>query len=136
MPPDRLSIVDSVASSPGNVVLVGCEAGELVEITTALGARGLRAEEVAAQAVADVRSFVATGAPVGEHLADQLLVPLAVAAGGRFLTGPPSSHTVTNADTVGRFVPGAVTIGAPDEAGRVVVEVGGFTRPSVVGDDP
>ena len=56
LPPDRLSIVDSVASSPGNVVLVGCEAGELVDVTSALGARGLRAEEVAAQAVAEARA--------------------------------------------------------------------------------
>ena len=126
LPPDLLSIVDSVASSPGNVVLVGCEAGELVDVTSALGARGLRAEEVAAQAVAEARAFIATGAPVSEHLADQLLVPLAVAAGGRYRTGPPSSHTVTNADTIGRFLPGAVRVGAPDAGGCVVVDVAGL----------
>ena len=42
--------------------------------------------------------------PVGEHLADQLLLPLALAGGGEFVTLPPSSHFTTNCEVIGRFL--------------------------------
>jgi RNA 3'-terminal phosphate cyclase (ATP) len=42
---------------------------------------------------------------VGEHLADQLLVPMALAGGGSFRTLPPSSHATTNAALIERFLP-------------------------------
>ena len=49
-------------------------------------------------------AYLAASAPVGEHLADQLLLPMAVAAGGRFLTGKPSLHTLTNIGVIQRFL--------------------------------
>lgn len=135
-------IQDSVG--PGNVVLVEVPAvppekattedalGEgaegatvsLLELATAFGERGVTAERVAVQAADAAKRFVSSTAPVGVHLADQLLVPLALLAGGRFRTLEPSLHTRTNADVVNAFLPGAVTL---TERGRNdwTVEVGG-----------
>jgi RNA 3'-terminal phosphate cyclase (ATP) len=42
---------------------------------------------------------------VDEHLADQLLIPMALAGGGSFRTTKPSLHTTTNAGVIQRFLP-------------------------------
>jgi RNA 3'-terminal phosphate cyclase (ATP) len=52
---------------------------------------------------------------VGEHLADQLLLPLLVAGGGCFVTGRPSSHLETNAAVIRAFGAADVLI-EPDES--------------------
>ena len=51
-----------------------------------------------------------SGLPVDAHLCDQLLLPLALLAGGEFLTHAPAPHTLTNAATIGRFMAGAVEL--------------------------
>jgi RNA 3'-terminal phosphate cyclase (ATP) len=53
---------------------------------------------------------LASGGPVGEHLADQLLLPLALSAGGEFRTGRPSQHTLTNRDIIERFLGKCIVI--------------------------
>jgi RNA 3'-terminal phosphate cyclase (ATP) len=50
------------------------------------------------------------GAPVGEHLADQLLIPLALAGGGSYVTGQPSLHTTTNIEVIKKFLAVEITI--------------------------
>ena len=47
--------------------------------------------------------YLASDVPFGEHLADQLLLPMALRA-GRFLTLPLSSHAETNIRTIERFL--------------------------------
>src|SRR6266699_892948 len=42
--------------------------------------------------------------PVDEHLADQLLLPMALAGGGSFRTVKPSLHSTTNARIIERFL--------------------------------
>jgi RNA 3'-terminal phosphate cyclase len=46
----------------------------------AFGHRGVRAEQVAEEAIQRARSYLQTDAPVGHHLADQLLRPLGISA--------------------------------------------------------
>jgi RNA 3'-terminal phosphate cyclase (ATP) len=41
---------------------------------------------------------------VGEHLADQLLLPLALGAGGTYTTTPLSMHSTTNIDVIRQFL--------------------------------
>ncbi len=50
-----------------------------------------------------ITPLLALGTAVGVHLADQLLVPLAQARGGSFLTCHPSGHFTTNACVIDRF---------------------------------
>jgi RNA 3'-terminal phosphate cyclase (ATP) len=92
------------AFSPGNVLTLELEGEHLTELFTGVGERGVRAETVAGRAVAEVESYLAHGAPVGEHLADQLLIPLALAGGGSFVTGQPSLHTTTNIEIIKMFL--------------------------------
>ena len=64
---------------------------------------------------------LATGTPFHiEHLADQLLIPLALAArgrdsGGTFRAVPPTRHTTTNAEVIGRFLDVRFTFAAEGE---------------------
>ncbi len=48
------------------------------------------AEAVAAATAKAVRQYLASHAAVGPHLADQLLLPMALGAGGRLLTVEPT----------------------------------------------
>lgn len=46
------------------------------------GERGVPAERVAGRAVREMQAYLDAGVPVGEHLADQLLLLLALAGSG------------------------------------------------------
>jgi RNA 3'-terminal phosphate cyclase (ATP) len=96
------------AHSPGNVLTLEMEGEHLTELFTGVGERGVRAEIIAERAVAEVENYLADGAPVGEHLADQLLIPLALAGGGSFVTGALSLHTTTNIEIIKRFLDVAI----------------------------
>jgi RNA 3'-terminal phosphate cyclase (ATP) len=99
---------------PGNVVQVLVEHREVSELASAFGERGLPARTVAARCFDDIQSYLKGDAPVGVHLADQLLVPLALLAGGEFRTFAPSRHTRTNAEVIARFLGPSVEIDARD----------------------
>lgn len=92
-------------AGPGNALLVWVEAEQVSEVVVAFGERGLPAERVAARAVREVRTYLAGEAPVGPHLADQLVLLLALAGGGRFRTGELTLHTRTQIDLIPRFLP-------------------------------
>jgi RNA 3'-terminal phosphate cyclase (ATP) len=97
------AVVDS--AGPGNVAVVTVRAEALTETFTGFGEVGVRAETVAHRLAGEVRGYLHSDAPVGEHLADQLLIPLALAGSGAFRTTAPSLHTRTNADVIARFLP-------------------------------
>ena len=68
------------------------------------------------------RIFSRRSVPVGEHLADQLLLPLAVAGGGRFRCDELSLHATTNIETIGAFLD--IPIKTEKHGGGVDVVVG------------
>jgi RNA 3'-terminal phosphate cyclase (ATP) len=115
VPADRCHLRTLPSPGPGNVVVLVGRRGSVHEVFTGFGAKGLPAEEVARAAGREWRAWADGGAPVGEHLADQLLVPCALAAVGggasEWITGPPSPHTTTNAGVVAAFLPVHVAIG-------------------------
>ena len=97
--------VESVTSAgPGNALLLELRAKNVTAIFTGFGERGASAEQVARGAVASAKEWMTADVPVDEHLADQLLMPLALAGSGSFRTTKPSSHSITNADVIQRFV--------------------------------
>ncbi|WP_437722531.1 RNA 3'-terminal phosphate cyclase [Sorangium sp. So ce861] len=81
---------------PGNVITIAVESEHVTEVFTGFGEKGVRAESVATKAAEEARDYLAAGVPVGEHLADQLLLPIALAGRGAFRTVRPSSHTTTH----------------------------------------
>lgn len=128
---DRLSLrADEVttrevpSAGPGNAVMVRLSLGEVTELVTALGERSVRAEDVADDAAGAAQALLAVHVPVGAHLADQLLIPMALAGGGSFRTVTPSLHTRTNAEVIERFLPVKLTLREDDRAaGAWVVQV-------------
>jgi RNA 3'-terminal phosphate cyclase (ATP) len=69
----------------------------------------VRAESIAARVVHEAQAYLASGAPVGEHLADQLLIPMALAGGGSYTTVTPTPHTTTNIEVIKNFLPVEIT---------------------------
>lgn len=89
---------------PGNILMVEVESKHVSEVFSGFGKRGLPAEKVAEETVREVREYLDAGVPVGKFLADQLLVPMALAGGGKFRTLKPTLHTETNMDVVKKFL--------------------------------
>ncbi|WP_437286301.1 RNA 3'-terminal phosphate cyclase [Sorangium sp. So ce406] len=81
---------------PGNVLTIAVESEHVTEVFTGFGEKGVRAETVATKVAEEARDYIAAGVPVGEYLADQLLLPIALAGRGAFRTVRPSSHTTTH----------------------------------------
>lgn len=89
---------------PGNVCRVELQHENATLVFTEHGKKGLPAETVAAKLADQVRRFERAGVAVDTHLADQLLLPMAIGEGGRFTTLRPSAHTRTQAHVIGRFL--------------------------------
>ncbi|HEY7543385.1 MAG TPA: RNA 3'-terminal phosphate cyclase [Blastocatellia bacterium] len=89
---------------PGNVVMIEIESQNICEVFTAFGERGVTAETVANRAAQEARVYLAAQVVAGEHLADQLLLPMAMAGGGSFTTLPLSRHATTNIDIIKKFL--------------------------------
>lgn len=108
---------------PGNVVMVEVVCEEITEVFTGFGCKGVPAERVAREVGKRVRRYLDSGVPVGEHLADQLLLPLCLAGRGAFRTAELSPHARTNLKVIGEFVEVELRI-RPDAGRGILVEVG------------
>lgn len=101
---------------PGNAVLVTLEHEHVTEVFAGFGAKAVRAEAVAQEVVEQAQAYLGSSAAVDEHLADQLMLPMALAGGGSFTASMVSSHALTNAEVIARFLP--VVIDFRDEERR------------------
>jgi RNA 3'-terminal phosphate cyclase (ATP) len=120
--PDDALRVELFPNGPGNVLMLEIQSEQITEIFTGFGERGIRAETVAQGAVAAAQAYLDAGMPVGKLLADQLILPFAIAGGGSFKTLPLSRHAQTNVEVVKVFLDVEITVAAEGE--RVcIVEV-------------
>jgi RNA 3'-terminal phosphate cyclase (ATP) len=103
--PDACSIDIVTAPSAGNTLHVRLDCGNVTTLFCGFGVRGVPAETIAARVADEVERYLAAEVALDSHLADQILVPLALAAGGRFSTLTPSGHTETNAAVIQHFLP-------------------------------
>lgn len=108
----------------GTVVFISVTAapsgsnGEPVGITRAgfqsLGAIGKRAEKVADEACDELEAYLKSGMALDKHLADQLVIPMALAEGkSRFTTCEITQHLLTNIAVVEQFLPVRFEVSAP-----------------------
>jgi RNA 3'-terminal phosphate cyclase (ATP) len=104
---EEFCTVEEASSSPGpgNILCVEIVCEHVTEIFTGFGELGVSAEKVARDTVKSVEEYLAADVPVGHYLADQLLLPMAMAGDGSFRTLAPSRHMTTNADVIRRFLP-------------------------------
>lgn len=54
--------------------------------------------------IGQLRYYIASDAPVGELLADQLILPMALGRGGEFMCTKVTEHTRTQIDVVKKFL--------------------------------
>ncbi|MFO0948321.1 MAG: RNA 3'-terminal phosphate cyclase [Planctomycetota bacterium] len=99
----RVKLIED-SPGPGNALMLEVVSEEITEMFTAFGERGVRAESVADRLLEEYQRYIAAGVPVGEHLADQLLLPLALAGSGGFDTLPLTMHAKTQLGLVPRFL--------------------------------
>jgi RNA 3'-terminal phosphate cyclase (ATP) len=90
---------------PGNILMIELGFENVVEVACAFGEKGRSAEDVGKAAAKAALTYLATAAPVGTYLADQLLLPCAWAGGGEFVTAAPTEHFRTNLDLIEKFCP-------------------------------
>ena len=94
---------------PGNILICTLESQNITEVFTGFGEKGVPADRVALATVKEVREYLAAGVPVGRHLADQLMIPMALAGGGTFQTLPPTRHSLTNIEVIQKFLDVKIT---------------------------
>ncbi|MDJ0277953.1 RNA 3'-terminal phosphate cyclase [Sphingomonas sp. 2R-10] len=92
-----------VDQGPGSILLLEAQFEHVTEIVSGFAQLGTTAERVAKTAVGRVRGYLACDALAGPYLADQLLLPMALAGGGAFTTVKPSEHARTAAKVIERF---------------------------------
>lgn len=112
----------SSREGPGNALLLELQYADATELLTAFGEKGVPAQIVASRLAREALAYHRSGAAVGEHLADQLLLPMALAGSGSFRTSTPSSHLQTNIGVIEKFLP--VDISMTEESGAYRVAVG------------
>lgn len=93
------------ADCPGNLLAAEVTFTNIAERVTAFGAHGKGSNRVAQEVAKMMTNYLASGAVVGRHLADQLLLPMALAKGGSIHTSAPSNHVKTNIAVIEKFLP-------------------------------
>ena len=122
--PEELHVEElSDAYGPGNILLLEVMSEHAHELFSAVGRRGVRAEHLAQDAARSARRYLDAGVPVGDCLADQLLLPLALAGGGAYATLGMTEHSRTNIAVIGKFLDVAIRA-EPSGADATRVTVG------------
>lgn len=113
------------ASGPGTGVYLLAEYEHATAAFSSCGRRGKRAEQVAQEAVEAFLGHHATGAAVDPHLADQLILPMAVASSvSSFTTSQITNHLLTNIWVVQHLGDTRVDVeGETGQIGKVTVHV-------------
>ena len=105
-PDSCASIIQADESSgPGNCCAIELIHEHARERITNFGAHNRSASDVAKKAAQQMRGYLTTGAVVGRGLADQLLLPMALAGGGKFVSMNASNHFATNLEVIRKFLP-------------------------------
>ncbi len=92
------------SAGPGNIFSLRLAFENLTDVIEVVGERNISAERVAERAIAQMTRLLTAKVAVGEYLADQLLLPMALGAGGEFLTVKPSQHFISNVDVIKKFM--------------------------------
>jgi RNA 3'-terminal phosphate cyclase (ATP) len=95
---------------PGNALMATLPYAHVTEVFTNFGERGVSAEKVAHNVSKEVKAFTSSDAALGPYLADQWMLPLAlavVAHGGAasFSCTEMTDHATTNIGVIEQFLP-------------------------------
>jgi RNA 3'-terminal phosphate cyclase (ATP) len=109
---------------PGSVVGITFEETPIPTFFFGLGERGKPAESVADEAADQAIAFAKSGAPVDSHIADQLILPLALSTGtSEFRVQTITKHLTTNIAVIKMFIDRHIECGS-EEGNSGVVTIG------------
>lgn len=98
----------SDSPGPGNVIMIELKSRQVTEIISGFGKVGVKAEHVARNTLRAARAYLSSNVPVGEYLADQLMMPMGLAASqgmtSEFRTELLSQHSLTHLDVLKIFL--------------------------------
>lgn len=103
------------SSGPGNIILLKVRSQNITGVFTGFGEKSVPLKTVANKTVLQAKNYLDNNLVVDMYLADQLLIPMAIAGGGTFVTGEPSLHTLTNIEVIKQFTGLAINCNAIDE---------------------
>ncbi len=122
-------LIDAGATGPGVVLLFGADLGSVHELVTVYPNRNESLERLCERGARELKQFLQSDAQIGAHLADQLLLPLAIRGGGEFRALCGDLHLATNAWVLEQFGYADVRLHARDAShGIKTVEVTVATR--------
>ncbi|NRA38977.1 MAG: RNA 3'-terminal phosphate cyclase [Planctomycetes bacterium] len=99
----------------GNFVSIIVDSEYISECFGEPAKRGVPADRIADKVCKQVKKYLKHTAPVGEYLADQLLLPMLLAGGGEFIATKASLHATTNAETIALFCGERVSVDECEE---------------------
>ena len=110
--PLRQEACDVASPGPGNCCFAQLDFDSASVVVSGVGSYNRSRKAVANDVVSQVKRFLNSGAAVEEHLADQLLVPLAVLLGRHggapeelgMAIGKETLHYTTNSDVIAKFM--------------------------------
>ena len=127
----EIAVIEAESPGTGSFLMLVAEVGGLCAGFSALGERGKPAEQVAYEAVNALLEFLKAEAGCDPHLADQLILPMALAPGtSRLTTSRITRHQITTVQIVQEILgcpaqisgeegsPGAVTVEGTGAGGR------------------
>lgn len=118
--PETAATDARTGQSAGIACLAESRFAAATELCSALGERGVTAEKVGHRCARAMQNYLGSGAVVGRWLADQLLLPMALAGGGEFLTMHPDDHVPTNICIIEAMLPlRFATLHEPDRRFRI-----------------
>ncbi|QDU92753.1 RNA 3'-terminal phosphate cyclase [Lignipirellula cremea] len=114
------------ARGPGNVAMAELDYELTPQLFIQFGKQGVKAEHVASNLWREVQRYQNQEAPISDYQADQLLLPLGLAAWkgggpGLFRTGSLTEHSRTHIEVLQRFLPIAIT--AEEDGKNQIVRV-------------
>lgn len=110
-------------AGPGNVVSITAMKAGVTEVFASIGQERVRAEQVADVAIDEFTEWAHSNTAVGNHLADQLMLPMAIAGAGKLTTVRLSNHIRTNAVVIQQFLDVEVRLAQSSDQGSAVVEL-------------
>ena len=119
---DAMIEMRDVGPGRGVACLVTARFAHATEMATGLGEFGVKSESIGHRTASAMKKWIDSHIPVGRNLADQLLLPMALAGEGSFTMMKPSAHVVSNISVIEKFLPVKFRID-PADRGQYVVSV-------------
>jgi RNA 3'-terminal phosphate cyclase (ATP) len=116
----NVSIQEYKSLCPGNLVAIVECFENINNVFTGFGDKSKSAEVVGEEAYLEFARAQANDAPVPEHLADQLLLPMALAGSGEMRITEKSLHFITNAEIIQLFLEVAIDVSVHASGGFLV----------------